>query len=131
MGLPAPGGGTFLGVRQSSISNLGHVAFSGFATFNSGIYLSANGQLSLAIDGNTPLPGGGGPFGTISLNAINDRDQIAFLAQSFPNPNGMYVLANGQFTTIARMAMRPQAGGASASASPIRVLDRSSAITAT
>ena len=101
-GEPAPGGGTFLGVRQSSISNLGHVAFSGFATFSSGIYLSANGQLSLAIDGNTPLPGSGGPFGTISLNAINDLDQIAFLAQSFPNPNGMYVLANGQFITIAR-----------------------------
>jgi hypothetical protein len=101
-GSPAPGGGTFLGVRQSSISNLGHVAFSGFASFNSGIYLSANGQLSLAIDGNTPLPGGEGPFGTISLNAINDLDQIAFLAQSFPSPNGMYVLANGQFATIAR-----------------------------
>ena len=110
-GDPAPGGGTFLGVRQSSISNLGHVAFSGFATFSSGIYLSANGQLSLAIDGNTPLPGGGGPFGTLSLNAINDLDQIAFLAQSFPNPNGMYALANGQFTTIARDGDAAPGGG--------------------
>lgn len=110
-GSPAPGGGTFLGVRQSSISNLGHVAFSGFTSFNSGIYLSANGQLSLAIDGNTPLPGGGGPFGTISLNANNDLDQIAFLAQSFPNPNGMYVLANGQFTTIARDGDAAPGGG--------------------
>ena len=110
-GSPAPGGGTLLGVRQSSINNLGHVAFSGFGTFNSGIYLSANGQLSLAIDDNTPLPGGGGIFGTISLNAINDLDQIAFLAQSFPNPNGMYVLANGQFTTIARDGDTAPGGG--------------------
>ncbi|HEX7286873.1 MAG TPA: choice-of-anchor tandem repeat NxxGxxAF-containing protein [Candidatus Angelobacter sp.] len=112
-GDPSPGGGTFLGVRQSSISNSGgKIAFSAFATNSGGIYVSSNGQISLAVDGNTPIPGGVGIFGAISLNAVNDQGQTAFLAQSFPFPNGMYVGAGGQFTLIARDGDPAPGGGA-------------------
>jgi hypothetical protein len=110
-GDPAPGGGTFLGVRELSINGLGQVAFSGFDTLHAGIYLSSNGHLGLAIDGNTPLPDGTGPFGTVSLNAINSGGEIAFLAQSFPNPNGMYLDNNGAFSTIARDGAPAPGGG--------------------
>jgi len=102
-GDPAPGGGTFLGVRQSSISSSGaNIAFSAFTLTDIGIYVSSNGQITLAVDGNALLPDGTGVFGTVSLNAINDQGQIAFLAQPFPSPNGMYVGANGQFRLIAQ-----------------------------
>jgi hypothetical protein len=110
-GDPAPGGGTFLGVRQVSINGLGQVVFAAFGTQNGGLYLAANGQLSLAVDDNTPLPQGGGTFSTISLNAINNAGQIAFLAQSFPNPNGMYLDSNGVFSTIARDGDPAPGGG--------------------
>jgi len=111
-GDPAPGGGIFLGVREVSINGLGQVAFSGFDTKQAGIYLASNGHLSLAIDGNTPLPDGSGIFGTVSNNAINSGGQIAFLAQSFPNPNGMYLKTNGVFSTIT-LDGAPAPGGGS------------------
>lgn len=111
-GDPAPGGGTFLGVRQSSISNSGNnIAFSAFATTSGGVYVSSNGQITLAVNGGDLIPGGAGIFGTISLNAVNDQGQIAFLAQSFPFSNGMYVGANGQFTLIARDGDPAPGGG--------------------
>jgi hypothetical protein len=110
-GDPAPGGGTFLGVRWSSINNLGQVAFTGFDSLRSGIYLAANGQITLAVPNSTPLPGGGGTFGSISLNAMNDLGQIAFLAQAFPAPNGIFLFSNGQFTSIARSGDPAPGGG--------------------
>lgn len=110
-GDPAPGGGTFLGVRQSSINNLGQVLFSAFGSNNAGLYLASNGQVTLAVDGATELPDGTGIFGTISLNGLNDNGDIAFLAQSFPVPNGMYLLSNGQFTTLARDSAPAPGGG--------------------
>lgn len=112
-GDPAPGGGTFLGLLQSSISSSGsEIAFSGFTLTDSGIYVSSNGQISLAVDANAPVPGDIGSFGAVSLNAINDQGQTAFLAQPFPFPNGMYVGANGQFTLIAQDGDPAPGGGA-------------------
>ena len=111
-GDPAPGGGAFLGVRQSSISSSGkNVAFSAFATTSGGVYVASGGQISLAVSGGDPIPGSVEPFGTVSLNAVNDQGQIAFLAQSFPFPNGIYVGANGQFTLIARDGDPAPGGG--------------------
>jgi hypothetical protein len=110
-GDPAPGGGTFRGVRQSSINNLGQVLFSGFASHNAGLYLIANGQTTLAIDGNTPLPDGSGRFGDLSSNALNDNGDIAFFAQPFTSPSGMFVLSNNQFTTLARDGGTAPGGG--------------------
>jgi hypothetical protein len=111
-GDPAPGGGTFLGLRWSSINNLGQVAFTGFDTFNSGLYLASNGQITLAIPSSAPLPEGNGIFGTISLNAINDLGDIAFLGQSFPAPNGIFLLSKGVFTSVARAGAPAPGGGA-------------------
>lgn len=111
-GDPAPGGGTFLGVRQSSISSSGkNVAFSGFATNSGGVYVASGGQISLAVSDGDFIPGSLEPFATVSLNAVNDQGLIAFLAQSFPFPNGMYVGTNGQFTLIARDGDPAPGGG--------------------
>jgi hypothetical protein len=110
-GDPSPGGGTLFGVRQSSINNLGQVLFAGFSSNNSGLYLIANGQTTLAIDDNTPLPDGSGRFGSLSSNALNDNGDIAFFAQSFPSLNGIYVLSNNQFTTLARDGGPAPGGG--------------------
>lgn len=111
-GDPAPGGGTFLGVRQSSISSSGkNIAFSAFATSSGGVYVASGGQINLAVSDGDLIPGSAEPFGTISLNAVNERGQIAFLAQSFPFANGMYVGVNGQFTLIARDGDPAPGGG--------------------
>jgi len=110
-GDPSPGGGTFFGVRQSSINNLGQVLFSGFASNNAGLYLIANGQTTLAVDDNVPLPDGTGRFGTLSSNALNDNGDIAFFAQPFPSPNGIFLLSNNQFTTLARDGGTAPGGG--------------------
>jgi hypothetical protein len=110
-GDPSPGGGKFFGVRSSSINNLGQVLFAGFASNNAGLYLIANGQTTLAIDDNAPLPEGTGTFGSLSLNALNDNGDIAFFAESFPFSNGMYALSNNQFTTLARDGGAAPGGG--------------------
>ena len=104
----SPGGGTLFGIRWSSINNLGQVLFSGFASDSAGLYLKSNGQTTLAVDANTPLPDGTGTFGSMSLNAMNDKGDIAFLADL----NGMYLLSNGQFTAMARNG-DPAVGGGS------------------
>jgi hypothetical protein len=109
-GDPTPSGGTLLGVRWSSINNLGQVTFSGFDTQAAGLYMVANGQLTMPVPDSASIPGGPGIFGTISSNSINDHGDIAFLAQAFPVPNGMFLLSNGQFATIAR-AGDPAPGG--------------------
>jgi len=109
-GDPTPSGGTLLGIRWSSINNLGQVTFSGFDTLDAGLYMVANGQLTMAVSDSHPIPGGPGTFGSISSNSINDHGDIAFLAQAFPVPNGLFLLSNGQFTTIAR-AGDPAPGG--------------------
>ncbi len=110
-GDPSPGGGTFFGVRQCSMNNLGQVLFAGFASNNSGLYLIVNGQTTLAVDNNTPLPSGTGTFGSIASNALNDHGDIAFFAESFPSANGIYVLSNNQFTTLARDGSAAPGGG--------------------
>src|SRR6185437_513205 len=113
-GDPQPGGGIFLGVRQSSISSSGaNIAFSAFGTQSGGIYISSNGQISLAVNGGDLIPdGSGNVFGAVSSNAVNDQGQVAFLAQSFPAANGMYVGSNGQFALIARDGAPAPGGGA-------------------
>jgi hypothetical protein len=111
-GDPTPSGGNLLGVRSSSINNLGQVTFSGFDTLAAGLYMVANGQLTMPVPDSAPIPGGTGIFGTISSNSINDHGDIAFLAQAFPVPNGMFLLSNGQFTTIARAGDPAPGGGA-------------------
>ncbi len=110
-GDPAPSGGKFLGVAQSSINGLGQVLFSGETLNNSGLYLIANGETSFALDATTTLPDGTGTFGSISSNALNDNGDIAFLAQSFPQPTGMYVRSNNQFITLARDGSPAPGGG--------------------
>ncbi|MCI0352708.1 MAG: hypothetical protein L0Z53_25080 [Acidobacteriales bacterium] len=89
-------------MRNSAINGNGDVAFSAFTFTQSGIYLFANGQTTLAVDANTPVPGSTTPLGTVSVTALNDSGQIAFFAQPFPDPNGIFVSSNGQITAIAR-----------------------------
>jgi hypothetical protein len=107
----SPDGTPFLGVRQVSINAKGQYGFAAFTSSKSGIYLSDHGVISLAVDANAPLPDGSGPLGTVSLNALNDQGQIAFLAQSFPSPNGIILASAAQLTSIAREGDAAPGGG--------------------
>jgi hypothetical protein len=110
-GDPSPSGGTFRGFGQSSINNLGQVLFSGFDTQAAGLYLISQGQITLAVSDADLIPGGGGAtFATISSNSLNDHGDIAFFAQAFSAPNGMFLFSNGQFTSLAQ-AGNPAPGG--------------------
>jgi hypothetical protein len=107
----SPDGTPFLGVRQVSINAKGQYGFAAFTSTQSGIYLSDNGVIRLAVDASAPLPDGSGPLGTVSSNALNDQDQIAFFAQPFPSPNGVFLASAGQLTSIARDGDAAPGGG--------------------
>jgi hypothetical protein len=107
----SPDGTPFLGVRQVSINSKGQYGFAAFTSSGSGIYLSDHGVTSLAVDANALLPDGSGPLGTVSSNALNDRGQIAFLAQAFPSPNAIILSSAGQLTSIARDGDAAPGGG--------------------
>src|SRR5579872_2628998 len=95
-----------------AINNLGEVAYLGFnpATFQRGLYLNSNGQLSLLVDAATPLSGG--TLNDIENPVLNSQDQAAFLsAFSFPNPNAIYLATAGQLTPLARDGDPAPGGG--------------------
>src|SRR5581483_592208 len=88
------------------------VAYLGFnpATFQRGLYLNSNGQVSLLVDAATPLSGG--TLNDIENPALNSQDQAAFLsAFSFPNPNAIYLATAGQLTPLARDGDPAPGGG--------------------
>jgi hypothetical protein len=92
------GGGT----PSISINSLGEIAFLGFdpTSATSGIFLNSAGQSQLLLNASTPAPGGG-TFNNVSNLALNSLDQVAFEAQPFPGPTGIFVAANGAVTPLA------------------------------
>jgi hypothetical protein len=92
------GGGT----PSISINSLGEIAFLGFdpSSATSGIFLNSAGQSHLLLNASTPAPGGG-TFNNVSNLALNTLDQVAFGAQPFPGPTGIFVAANGVVTPLA------------------------------
>ncbi len=89
--------------NTQAINNLGEIAFTGFApaTQTLGVFLNSGGQTSLLLDAATPLPGGGAISSNITSLSLNSLDQIAFMAQPFPGPAGIFAAANGAITPLA------------------------------
>lgn len=92
------GGGT----SSISIDSLGETAFLGFdrSSSTSGIFLNSAGQNQLLLNASTPTPVGG-TFNNVSNLALNSLNQVAFEAEPFPGPTGIFVAANGVVTTLA------------------------------
>jgi hypothetical protein len=95
-----------------SINNLGEIAFLGFdpSSATSGIFLNSAGQSRLLLNASTPAPGGG-TFNNVSNLALNSLDQVAFEAQPFPGPNGIFVATNGVLTPLATDGAPASGGG--------------------
>jgi hypothetical protein len=98
-----------------AINNLGEVAFNAFApsTGTNGVFLNSAGQTRLLIDAATTLPGGG-TLNFIQNLALNDQEQLAFLARPFSplSPSGVFLLANGTLTALANDGDAAPGGGA-------------------
>jgi hypothetical protein len=96
-----------------AINNLGQIAFTGFApaTQTSGVFLNSGGQTSLLLDAATPLPGGGAVSNNIVNMSLNSQDQLAFMAQPFPGPAGIFVASNGAITPLATDGAPAPGGG--------------------
>jgi hypothetical protein len=101
-----PSGGT------PAINNLGEIAFLGFDpnSFTSGIFLNAGGQNRLLVSASAPAPGGG-TLSNFSNLALNSLDQLAFMAQPFPGPAGIFFAANGAVTPLATDGASAPGGG--------------------
>jgi len=96
----------------AAINNLGEIAFNGFdpASQTSGTFLNSSGQTRLLLSAATPLPGGGTLGNPINL-ALNNLDQLAFMAQPFPGPAGVFTAINGIVTPLATDGAAAPGGG--------------------
>lgn len=87
-----------------TINDLGEVAFNAFApsTGTNGVFLNSGGSTRLLVNAATPLPGGG-TLNFIQNLALNNQEQLAFLAQPFSpfSPSGIFLFANGTLNTLA------------------------------
>jgi hypothetical protein len=97
----------------AAINNLGEIAFNGFdpASQTSGTFLNSSGQTRLLLSSATPLPGGGTISGNITNLALNSLDQLAFMAQPFPGPAGVFAATNGIVTPLATDGAAAPGGG--------------------
>ena len=96
-----------------AINNLGEIAFNGFdpVSQTSGTFLNSSGQTRLLLSSAAPLPGGGTISGNIINLALNSLDQLAFMAQPFPGPAGVFTAANGIVTPLATDGGTAPGGG--------------------
>jgi len=96
----------------AAINNLGEIAFKGFdpASQTSGTFLNSSGQTRLLLSAATPLPGGGTLGNPINL-ALKNLDQLAFMAQPFPGPAGVFTAINGIVTPLATDCAAAPGGG--------------------
>jgi hypothetical protein len=97
----------------AAINSLGEIAFNGFdpASHTSGTFLNSGGQTRLLLSSATPLPGGGTISGNITNLALNSLDQLAFMAQPFPGPAGVFTATNGIVTPLAVDGAAAPGGG--------------------
>jgi hypothetical protein len=98
-----------------AINNLGEVAFEAIdlSTGTNGIFLNSSGRTRLLVNAATPLPGGG-TLNFIPNLALNDQEQLAFLAEPFSpfSPSGIFLSANGTLNALARDGDPAPGGGA-------------------
>jgi hypothetical protein len=99
--------------NAQAINDSGEIAFTGFApaTFTSGVFLNSDGQNSLLLDATAPLPGGGTLSSNILNLSLNSLHQIAFMAQPFPGPAGIFTASGGVITTLATDGAPAPGGG--------------------
>lgn len=97
----------------AAINNLGEIAFDGFepATQTSGTFLNSGGQTRLLLSSAAPLPGGGTLGNNLINLALNSLDQLAFMAQPFPAPAGVFTATNGVVTPLATDGAPAPGGG--------------------
>ncbi|MGA1987803.1 MAG: choice-of-anchor tandem repeat NxxGxxAF-containing protein [Candidatus Sulfotelmatobacter sp.] len=104
-GLNVVAGGPSSSVSPSqplSINNSGQVAFYGYGSSGSGVFLYSDGQSTL-------LPG---TSGFLSSLAVNDSDAMAFFSTPTPpNQSGIYSYANGVVTGLALNGQSAPGGG--------------------
>jgi hypothetical protein len=95
-----------------AINNLGEIAFITFDpnTFTSAVFVNSGGQNELLVSGSAPTPGGG-TLDQFSNVAINSLDQLAFMAQPFSGPAGIFSAANGAVTPLATDGAAAPGGG--------------------
>lgn len=95
-----------------AINNLGEVAFDGFDpnSLTSGIFLNSGGQNRLLVSASEPAPGGGTLANFANL-ALNNLDQLAFMAQPSPGPAGIFLAANGVVSVLAADGAPAPGGG--------------------
>jgi hypothetical protein len=109
-----PDGVPFGFAEAPAINDLGQVVFGGVSNsiFDSGLFLFANGQLSVVIRELTTLPNGTALDIPLSTS-INNAGQIAFSAITLPgNDQGQFLFANGQISSIAVTGQPAPDGGA-------------------
>jgi hypothetical protein len=104
-GLNIVAGGPSSSVSPSnpiSINNSAQVAFYGYGSSGSGLYLYANGQSTFLT----------GASGYLSSLALNDSDAMAFFSTPTPpDQNGIYSYANGLVTGLALNGQSAPGGG--------------------
>lgn len=95
-----------------AINDLGEIAFTAFqpATQTSGVFLNSNGANQLLLNAATTLPGGGNLTNILNL-VVNNSDQLAFMAQPFPGPTGIFIASNGTVTSLATDGAPAPGGG--------------------
>ena len=94
------GSGSFASLGSASIDN-GRVVFVGSgASGQTGIYEYSNGQLSMRVNQNTPIPGGTGGFTKFDIPSLDGAD-IAFRAEGTSKQAGVYMQYDGSLVKIA------------------------------
>ncbi len=101
-GQPAPSGGTFTDFANPTINSRDVVAFVGRTQGREGIFRSSEGAVAPAVLAGTPSPSGGEfQFFLDSSPAQNNRGEIAFVASTTTQAQGVYVLVGGRSATVA------------------------------
>jgi hypothetical protein len=96
-----PGGsGTFVAFRDKPSLAAGSVAFAGFGSGQSGIYLHDGDSLRLVADLNTPIPGGTGNFTNFTGELSTDGVRVAFRAFG-EGQEGIYFDTGGSLIVVA------------------------------
>ena len=94
------GSGSFASLGSASIDN-GRVVFVGSgASGQTGIYEYSNGQLSMRVNQDTPIPGGTGGFTKFDIPSLDGAD-IAFRAEGTSKQAGVYMQYDGSLVKIA------------------------------
>lgn len=101
VGHPAPGGRVFTDFANPAINSRDVVAFVGRTIGREGIFTSSEGTTAAAVVAGTPAPSGGAfQFFLDGSPALNARGEIAFVASTTTQAQGVYVLSRGRLATV-------------------------------